>query len=246
MFRMHIALQHLRSSPNAEVLWIDTVGSFSWKRLSQLVCGEQDKEDKQEEVDSFLDSFIVWHFSSGDIMEFVNMVKEWITTRHDGENGELREERAKRMVLVVVDCVSNLFRPHRHPVLQERIESIRKVGLILRNLALKMDCPIVCVNQMSTKIGNYADVADNVRCPAQLQPALGTNWSVMMDLSLELKVVNCSIDRDSGSDGDVERTISIIKSDYTYKNNIINNMPNDHLPKEESFSIAYHKVIISK
>lgn len=243
---MHIALQHLRSSPNAEVLWIDTVGSFSWKRLSQLVCGEQDKEDKEQEADNFLDSFIVWHFPSGDIMEFVNMVKEWITSRHDGdgEDGEQREERDKRMVLVVVDCVSNLFRPHRHPVLQERIESIRKVGLILRHLALKMDCTIVCVNQMSTKIGNYADVADSIRSPAQLQPALGTNWSVMMDLSLELR--GGGYLGDSGSGGDVERTISIRKSDYTYKNNIINNMSNDHLPKEESFSISYHKVMIGK
>lgn len=254
IIRIQLALKHLRSSSdshtNKEVLWIDTVGSFPWKRLSQLIDEDEEK--------TLLDSFIVWQFS--DLSLLIETIKGWIGISDNESYDDNYDD--KRSVLVIIDNVSNLFRPNKYPTLQGRIEDIRRFGGLLRHLSLKMECPIICINQMSSKINHCS--AENIFSSSQPQynVALGINWSIMVDLSMELRYSFDVNDSPIVIDGkeEIVRGIVIKKMDYNdscefyYKDkegeegniNIIKKMDDDlnHHPKEEIFIISSKKVLI--
>lgn len=128
MSSIQLALVFLRDHPEQQVCWIDTVGDFPIKRLTELASGMSSCQ--------YLDRFL--YAKAETIGDVQRLVEEMQTS--------------ERVKLVVIDNIAAPFRlldPHSISV-ADRTDAIRTVGLFLRHCMRKMNATLLCINHLTS------------------------------------------------------------------------------------------------
>lgn len=154
---LQIMAQRLNADETFKGLYISTDSTFSATRLRQICA------DKSTELFlSFADRILVQHL--GDLESQDHFIQYFLENLVQVES----------IAMIVIDSISANFRVCTRA--KESTQSLYRSAFILRNLATRYGCQIICINQITASMTETLTRSSGSRTP-YFRPALGLSWT---------------------------------------------------------------------
>lgn len=153
---LQIMAQRLNADETFKGLYISTDNTFSATRLRQIFA-----EKSNELFLSFADRILVQHL--GDLESQDHFIQYFLENLVQVES----------IAMIVIDSISANFRVCSRA--KESTQSLYRSAFILRNLATRYGCKIICINQITASMTEMS-TRPSSRTP-YFRPALGLSWT---------------------------------------------------------------------